>query len=776
MKLLSLPIVPASLALAAFGVAHYPLNPFILGLILAGYAVILWFKPKSWLFFIPAILPVADLAPWSGWLYFEELDLFVLVTIAVGYLRLMGEKPLCRMPAPAAILLALLALSYGVSAWRGFVPVQPLDANAFASYLSHYNSLRLLKPFVWALLLLPLLSRSQGREEIEKLLVPGILTGLLLVCIVSFWERAAFPGLMNFSSDYRITASFPEMHTGGAALDAYLSMTLPFVLYTIFRSRKKLGIAAGMALLAFASYAVLVTFSRGLYLGYAASIAAMGVLAMLGGRGSLKRLPMVILLAVCALLLAKTFGAGGYRGLLAGSLLLGASFFIGGQGRRNYSMKGMLAVAALLFLASALLFLAFEKGAYLAFGFSLAFFAAGLFFHSFRNGRPGMTLAVSGFLAMILGDFLVNWHWGGRPALIDAALVSFVAAALAFGNRRIKSPLWVWNRETALTVSAGFVLMSLVVPVTGNYYMKGRFHDAESDMHVRTSHWQGTIEMMDRGWLTRAFGMGLGKFPETYYWRNRERGQPGAYLFGADKGLPYLRLSGSAPGWEGDFLRYGQRVAISPFRSYKAGFEIRNTFPKERLDIGICEKLLLYPMHCSETVLFPVPDGKWHRYAVALDSGAIGSEPWYRRPTAQFYFGNESRNGYLDMKDASLSDGYGNLVHNGDFRKGSDRWFFSSDHFHLPWHEKNLFLHVYFDQGFFGLSVFFLFFVYALTLLASRALAGDFLASALLASFLSLIMVGLFDSILDFPRLALLTYVLLFVAVLMPKAARESSG
>lgn len=761
---MSVPLVLACLAIAAFGVINYPLNQIVLGLALSVYAVILWLKPQSWLFFIPAILPIADLAPWSGWLYFEELDFFVLVTIAAGYLRLISERPSFSLSKPAWILLAMLSASYAISAYLGVMPLQKLDANAFSNYFSHYNSLRLLKPYLFALLLLPLLQRNLGRDEARRLFVPGMMTGLFLVSIVSTWERAAFPGIMDFASDYRTTASFPEMHTGGAALDSYLALSLPFAIFGVFRGGGKSGMA--LVLLALGSYAVMTTFSRGLYLGYAASILVMGFFMASSKRASTRSWPLMLLLCLCAFMLVKTFGTGGYRGLLAGSLLLGSSFFVGGQGR--FGVKEVAAVTSSIVVVSLLLYFSFGKGAYAAYALSASIFAAGSLMHAMRRERAGMVLAVSGFFSMIPNDLLVNLHWGGRPALFDAIALSAFALLLAFGNRKLR--LWAWERETGLTVSAGLLLMMLVIPVTGNYYMEGRFKEADSDLHVRTSHWEDVMDIMDRSPVASVFGMGLGRFPETYFWRNRDREQPGTYRLGIESGSTFLRLGGSSAGWVGNYLRFDQRLDVRPFRNYAAELLIRTASPGQRLDVGICEKLLLYPMNCSSNLIFPNPDGKWHRYTLQLKSGTIGSEPWYMRPTAQLYFGNESKDGYLDIASVSLSDGTGNLIRNGNFARGLDRWFFSSDRYHLPWHEKDLFLHIYFDQGFFGLAAFVLFSLYALLTLMKRAVQGDLLAAAILASLLSLFAVGLFDSVLDFPRIALLIYLLLFISVLKPAA------
>ena len=741
------PLILAGLFGAVFGASHYPLGPLWIGLALAGYAVLLGFRPDSWLFAIPALLPVANLSPWSGWLHFEEFDFFVLVTVSVGYWKLMSSPPVLRLGPFAASLLGLLAASFGVSAWLGAFPLPPLDANAFSGYLGNDNAFRLLKPFVWGMLLLPLLRRSLANGGWERLFLPGMLTGLALVSAIAFWERLVFPGLMNFSSDYRITASFPEMHTGGAALDAYLSLALPFAVYAAFRGRGKLRFAA-MALLIAGTYAVLVTFSRGLYLGYAASLAVFGGFA-LKQRGLRRRdFPLLAAYAVSALLFVRVFGTGGYRGLLAAVTLVGASLYLAG---RRVPVR-MLPAAGILVSALAL-FASFGKGAYFADGLALTvFFAAGLL------GQE--SLAFASLPALILGNLAVDWHWGGRAALADGAIISVFAVLVVAVNRLAAKPLWSMGKEGAAVTVAIFTLLALAIPIAGNYYMKYRFHEVETDMTTRTDHWREVLGMMDRNWQTRLFGMGLGKFPQTYFWKKSGEGQPSTYRFGVDGKGAYLRLNGSEMGWNGQYLRYGQRVDIQPFRAYTVDLEARTRFPGQGVDVGLCRKLLLYVAGCVQQTLSPNADGKWHHYSIRLDSGAIGSEPWYERPTVQFYFGNGSRSGFVDLRAVSLSDGFGNLLGNGDFRKGADRWFFSSDHYHMPWHEKNLLLHVYFDQGLFGLIAFSALWGYSMFRLA----AGN--RVALLSAFAGFFMVGLFDSILDFPRLAFLFDFMLFVALL----------
>ena len=50
-----------------------------------------------------------------------------------------------------------------------------------------------------------------------------MLAGLCGVVFIALWERLAFPGLTNFSEDYRVISTFGAMHVGGSAIDGYLA-------------------------------------------------------------------------------------------------------------------------------------------------------------------------------------------------------------------------------------------------------------------------------------------------------------------------------------------------------------------------------------------------------------------------------------------------------------------------------------------------------------------------------------------------------------------------
>jgi O-antigen ligase len=124
----------------------------------------------------------------------------------------------------------------------------------------------------------------------------------------------------------------------------------------------------------------------------------------------------------------------------------------------------------------------------------------------------------------------------------------------------------------------------------------------------------------------------------------------------------------------------------------------------------------------------------------------------------------------IDIDNITLVDGAGrNLVRNGDFSRANAWWYFSSDHHHLPWHAKNLPLHLLFEQGWVGVALIAMLYLIAMREYLRRLRSGDALAAAPLAALAGFAVVGAFDSLLDVPRLAFLLYLLLFQTLVGPR-------
>lgn len=268
----------AIMALTGWVAIDFPVWSVALALALLGYAVLLWFRPHLLWVAIPAALPLLDLAPWSGRFYLDEFDYLVMISLVIGYARTLTVP---RNYARDGLWLAmgvLLALVFAIGTLRGLLPLQLPDVNSFSNYYSPYNALRIAKGALWALLLFALLPRftAPGRD-VRSLFAIGMVIGLAGVAITVIWERLTFPGLLNFTDVYRVTGPFSQMHTGGADIETFLAAAIPFALWMLVSARSlAVRIGTGIVILG-ATYALMVTFSRAGYAGFAvaASVAVL---------------------------------------------------------------------------------------------------------------------------------------------------------------------------------------------------------------------------------------------------------------------------------------------------------------------------------------------------------------------------------------------------------------------------------------------------------------------------------------------------------------------
>jgi hypothetical protein len=277
-------LVAAACLVAGSGLAwHHPVSPLLCLMLLGlGAGLVAW-RPQAWLVLLPVCLPWLNFSPWTGWLMADEFDILLLGVLAGGYARRAWERPLAP-PAPHTLahkaLLAGVALTGTLALLRGLADAGGWRFDWFADYSEALNSIRVFKSLGFALLFVPLWRRAMvSNSRLAGVYwASGIVGGLALAVLAMTWERAAFPGLLEFSDPYRTVGLFWEMHVGGAAIDTYLAITAPFLVWALVLARRP-GLWLSLALLALLNgYACLTTFSRGVYL---AVLAPLGLLALL---------------------------------------------------------------------------------------------------------------------------------------------------------------------------------------------------------------------------------------------------------------------------------------------------------------------------------------------------------------------------------------------------------------------------------------------------------------------------------------------------------------
>lgn len=262
---------------------HHPLWPGVLLVAFWAWMALVAWQPKVWLFILPASLPFLNFSPWTGWLVFEEFDILLLGTLAGSYGRMAwaaGPHIASEMPVLARQLMVLWATMGVLALIRGLVDAGGLAFDWYGGYADAMNSVRVFKSTGFALCFMPLIQHELNTDATlaSRRLAGGMVLGLTGVTLAVVWERAAFTGLFDFSTHYRTVGLFWEMHVGGAAIDAYLVMAVPFVVWRLAEARRP-GVWAGAAAVALLTgYACLTTFSRGVYFAVALSLMLLSVL------------------------------------------------------------------------------------------------------------------------------------------------------------------------------------------------------------------------------------------------------------------------------------------------------------------------------------------------------------------------------------------------------------------------------------------------------------------------------------------------------------------
>jgi hypothetical protein len=304
----------------------------------------------------------------------------------------------------------------------------------------------------------------------------------------------------------------------------------------------------------------------------------------------------------------------------------------------------------------------------------------------------------------------------------------------------------------------------------GGEYFQQRLARIEEDAQTRLAHWSTALAMMEEDLKTKVLGMGLGTFPVTYLYQGPEETLPATYTYATETDNMFLRLG------SGGTLYMAQRVAVHNQQRYTLSMDLRSRDPKFRLEVPLCEKHLLNSFQCKwQRMPVLAGDNQWHHAEIPIDSGDVGSgNRLSRRPVDLSLYNPVSRT-IVDIDNVRLIDSSGrDLIRNGDFSKGGDHWFFRT-HEHLPWHIKNLWIQLYFEQGWLGLLTFCLLLIPALGKLFIALWKGDMFASTLLASVSGFLAVGLVGSPFDAPRLATLFFMLLLVSTFRDGMVRKAS-
>lgn len=357
--------------------------------------------------------------------------------------------------------------------------------------------------------------------------------------------------------------------------------------------------------------------------------------------------------------------------------------------------------------------------------------------------------------------------------MLDAGAVVGALAIVGWVGSVRDIPGWPrTDGELQGALAAAAVACGCVVVFVGGGYMGERFATSERDLGDRLRHWRIGVDLLDTP-LDWTLGRGLGRYPGTYFFGAREGVLPGDYRVVDSDGRRVLVLSSpSYPVSFGDAFRVAQRIVPEPGR-YRVELDVRSRLPAG-IHAEVCEKHLLYSGECAiGNAIVTTKAGEWQRLRLDLDGSALSRGRWYAPRLAFFALFVESSSRAVEVANVSLlgPDGTERLA-NGNFADGMARWFFTSDRYHLPWHFKSLPGNVWFEQGVFGVLLFLGWVGRVLGRMTIGAAARHPLAPALAAAAGAFLTVGLFDSLVDVPRVGWMLWVVLLVG----GALGEESG
>lgn len=739
-----------ALALAVLGCVlwvDYPVFKPLLGGFLLVYGALLFRWPLLWLAVLPACVPLLQLAHWSGRLFLEDIDIVFVFTLAALLWQVPASYRQVRLPFAIHLVALVLLLSYLASLAIGLMPWPDWRAPDFlASFLSPANALRASKGFVWAMLFSPFVLRAfhEHPDTAQRMVVSGMVAGGLVIGVMALWERGVWQALiygrdryqllsplLDFSTPYRITGTFAEMHTGGEAIDGYLGLAWPMMVLALALSRRPWALLLSSLALGLVVYSLVTTFSRGLYfsLAVAGGVWLFGLLRVLqaGNRtGKAVRIgPILLLLAGAALLM-------GY----------------------GYSQGGTLNLASAMLMFCLAAWLAWRPVA--------------------RSVDATLLAAALGgcVWASVHGMVTSKWHpIDGSVAVPLALLLNVGAGMLGYGAGRLLPR--GSGFKPYLVVAMVMVGVGTLAPALLGYRMTERLSGVGADFSTRTEHWRHALSLKQGHVLDQALGMGLGSFPREYHWDSAHRPEgSGNFSLVRESGNTFVRTTG------GKDLRLGQRLSVAAMEPVHLRLRVRSPSPEAWLKIRLCRRFVIHPTEWNGqcmTLNHTLADtrGEWQELAFDFNTGRVGDGMQLARPPLMLEINNRREYALMskppavvDLDDISLEDGQGRTyVSNGDFEHGMDRWLPYYDFNHLPWHIKNLWLHLYFEQGALGLLAFAVAWLTALAVAWRAAARGELFPVGVAAALTGFVAVGTFGSPIDAPRVAWLYYFLFFVLI-----------
>ena len=362
---------------------------------------------------------------------------------------------------------------------------------------------------------------------------------------------------------------------------------------------------------------------------------------------------------------------------------------------------------------------------------------------------------------------MVTFSRNGYAALLVALVVAAPGAARAGSGSATTQPQRgaTTARRLAWAGLALVLVAGAAVPVLMGDFARARLAQTGTDLAVRQAHWTDALQMRDRDLATTMFGMGLGRFPETHFWRSTGPVRAAPYRLVREADNTFLRLGGGATLYIEQVLPEPPELASDELT---LTLSLRSSRTPATLTVALCRKWGLTSQTCvpgqAGSAAVPEAVGQWQPVQIRLNVAALQADGGALAKPLKLSLLTPEGDTRIEVDRISLTAADGrNLLTNGDFSAGMDHWFFATD-VDPPWHIHSLPVAVLFDQGWFGVFAWGLVIAVALGAGVRLAWRGQAAVPAALAGSVAFLASGSLNTLIDAPRFLALLLTLLWLA------------
>ena len=354
--------------------------------------------------------------------------------------------------------------------------------------------------------------------------------------------------------------------------------------------------------------------------------------------------------------------------------------------------------------------------------------------------------------------------------------VSITILVLALGSQSIR------HKTSKHPIFAYIIFTTIVLFIAFNVFKGGyitqRFSTTFDSFEHRLDHWSNANQLKNNGITAFLFGNGKGSYPSTYI-NNDSEGLTMARFWLQEENTDdnklkkFIRLS---PSDANGTLNIIQRFPINQSGIYNVNITLRNHSKKpQKLLVEFCNKnILTFKGECQWRGFKTLNmTQNWQTITHNLSSDSFNKKILSTVTPIDINILNRGLKNRLDIAQIGIIAPDGSQVlKNTQFKNNFDHWFFSSGN-HMAWHIKNLWVSSFFEGGLIELALITILLIALSIRLYKQLREGNYYALAILASISGMMIVGLFGSIFDDPRISWLFFLITWLTILKPETATK---